>query len=823
MSGRDVSPGAAKKAMMERYVTFVVRHRVAVLVAVLLATAAFATQLRHLRLEIRRREQLPQDHVYVQIQNRITDLFGGEAIVIIGVIAKQGDIFTPAILGKVYRITESLRSTPGVIESSLFSLAAPHVKAVLAGADDMMEIRPVMAEVPTNAAEIERIRKEVREDHLFRGNVVSQDETATVIIAEFDDRLNDLAIAERLAQITGPERDATVAIALAGAPVLRAALTRYTAMIAVLFPLAVLVIGVVHYEAFRTIQAMLLPLLTALLSVIWALGIMGALRLPMDTWSAMTPVVILAVAAGHAVQILKRYYEEYARCGDSQRAVVQSATAVGPIMLTAGLIAAAGFASLMSFGISSVRIFGLLLSSGILSALMIEMTFTPACRSLLPAPKRREVLREERSFWLDRGLEQLAGLVTRHPRTVLIAGITLAAVATLGAFRIRVDNSFRFWFSSSTQVRIDDAILNEKLPGSASLRILVEGRQDEALTDPAVLQAMSDLQAVMASDPRVGGVTSIADHVKRMHQAMNHGDPAFYRIPENRRLISEYLFLYGMAAGPDDLSGFVDAPHRAAVIRALSKTDAAEFSRQFLTRLQAYTDERFRGLPVTVGIAGGTLGVQTAMNDVVVHEKLSNMIQVALIIFGLSAVVFRSFVGGCFILTPLVLAVAVNLGIMGWTQTWLDMATAAFNAMGVSIGADFAIYLAFRIREEMKTAPSVEAAIHTSLRTSGKAIFFVSSAVALGYLVLVFSGFSLWVRLGVLTATLIGVSSLATLTVLPALVLVTRPQFLRPLGESAPRGEAVVEGDSPRPNGRRGWGRQAPRIVDQPGGAASTR
>ena len=78
-------------------------------------------------------------------------------------------------------------------------------------------------------------------------------------------------------------------------------------------------IGLVHYEAFRTVQAMVLPLVTALLSVVWALGIMGLLGLPMDTWSAITPVVILAIAAGHAVQILKRYYEEYARVGDTER------------------------------------------------------------------------------------------------------------------------------------------------------------------------------------------------------------------------------------------------------------------------------------------------------------------------------------------------------------------------------------------------------------------------------------------------------------------------------------------------------------------------
>lgn len=772
---------------MQAYVRFIVRHRWAVVGAVLLVTVALATQLRHIHLEIRRRAQLPQHHPYVQVQNRIADLFGGEAIAVAGVVATHGDIFTPAILGKIYRITEGLRQTPGVIEANLFSLSAPAVKAVVAGADGMMDIHPLMQTPPVTSADVERLRAAIHGDKLFRGNLVSADDTAAVIVVEFDDTLPDVAIAQAIERVVAPERDADVTIALAGAPILRAWLARYTAMIAILLPLAVVVIGLIHFEAFRTRQAMFLPLVTALLSVVWALGIMGLVGEPMDTWSAVTPVVILAVAAGHAVQILKRYYEEYARCNDTQEAVVRSVCAVGPVMLTAGLIASAGFGSLMSFGITSVRVFGLLLASGILSALVIEMTFTPACRCLLPAPRTRELRREGQSYWLDRGLDLLAGVVVTQPRRVLAAAVAIVAVAAWGATALQVDNSFRYWFAPSTQIRKDDALLNEKLPGTASLRILVEGERENVLQEPAVLNAMSDLEGFMESDPNIGGVSSIADHIKRMNQAMNNGDPAFYTIPDKQRLIAQYLLLYSMAAGPDSMIGFVDASYQRAVIRGLSKTDNAAFSRAFITRVQRYAAQRFQGLPVRLGIAGGTLGVQTAMNDVVVHDKIVNMVQVSLIIFVLSAGVLRSLLGGLFVLIPLACAVVVNLGLMGWSHTWLDMTTAAITAMGVSIGADFAIYLIFRMREEMAGAAAPAAAIRASLRTSGKAIFFVSSAVALGYMVLPFSGFSLWIRLGVLTATIVSVSALATLMVIPALALLIEPRFLRRHDSGAPR------------------------------------
>jgi hydrophobe/amphiphile efflux-3 (HAE3) family protein len=781
---------------MQHYITFVVRHRLAVVLAILLVTLGLATQLRHVHLEIRRRAALPQHHPYVQIQNRISDLFGGEAIAIIGVVANHGDIFTPAILAKIYRITNELRDTTGVIETSLFSIAAPNVKAVLPGADGMMDIRALMDEPPQTPEEIKRLRDIVQEDKLFRGDLISTDGTAAVIVVEFDDRVTDPEIARRIDEIVKPERDGSVTIALAGAPVLRAALARYTALIGILFPLAVIVIGLIHYEAFRTLQAMFLPLVTALLSVVWALGIMGLTGQPMDTWSAVTPVVILAVAAGHAVQILKRYYEEYALVGDSEQAVIRSLTAVGPVMLTAGIIASAGFASLMTFGVTSVRVFGLLLASGILSALVIEMSFTPACRCLLPPPRSRETQRERQSNWLDRALDRIANLVVSQPRGVLATALVVVAICLVGATRMRVDNSFRYWFAPSTQVRKDDALLNEKLPGTASVRILVEGREKNAMEEPAVLKAIADLETFMEKDPRIGGITSIADHVKRMHQAMHNGDPAFYAIPDNQRLIAQYLLLYSMAAGPDGLSAFVDADNQRAVIRGLSKTDTAAFCRNLIARLQKYANERFKGLPVKVGIAGGTIGVQTAMNDIVVHDKIVNMIQVSAIIFLLSALVLRSLVGGAFVLMPLLVAVAVNLGVMGFGRIWLDMTTAAITAMGVSIGADFAIYLIFRIREEWATADSAAAAVRASLHSSGKAIFFVSSAVALGYMVLPFSGFSIWVRLGLLTAVIISVSALATLTVIPALALLFEPRFLKSAPEAKsddrPRHQAAV-------------------------------
>jgi predicted RND superfamily exporter protein len=92
--------------------------------------------------------------------------------------------------------------------------------------------------------------------------------------------------------------------------------------------------------------------------------------------------------------------------------------------------------------------------------------------------------------------------------------------------------------------------------------------------------------------------------------------------------------------------------------------------------------------------------------------------------------VLRSFVGGALVLTPSLLAALVNLGVMGLVGTWLNLATASITSLTVSIGADYSIYFIFRFREEYRRCKDVREATLITMLTSGKAIFFVATAIA---------------------------------------------------------------------------------------------
>ena len=151
---------------------------------------------------------------------------------------------------------------------------------------------------------------------------------------------------QRVLKLADGLRDRAIDFYVAGEPVIRITDVEQSREIALRLPLTFLIIALMLLLSFRNLQGMAIPMLTAALSTTWGLGFMGHTGLVIDTWNAATPILIVAIAAGHSAQMLKRYIEEVERLGDNRAAVVASTTAVGPVMIAAGGVAALGFAAL---------------------------------------------------------------------------------------------------------------------------------------------------------------------------------------------------------------------------------------------------------------------------------------------------------------------------------------------------------------------------------------------------------------------------------------------------------------------------------------------
>ena len=781
--------------MFRRYATFVVRYRLPVIGAAIALSLLFATRIGNLRVIVDPDANLPQDHPYVTTTHEIERIFGGRNLVVIGVESASGTVFEPAILEKLQRMTDRILEIPGVIRSNVISLAARKAKDIV-GTEEGMVVRPMMETAPRTPEEIDQLKEAVLRNPIYTDSIVSRDGRMAVIIADFKfgpELQGYRAIKERIDAVVDPERDGRVRIRLGGLSINLAWLEIYSQRMQYFFFAALAIIMAVLYLAFRSFQGMLIPVITSILSVVWGLGLMGFLSVPMDTFNATTPILIMAVAAGHSIQILKRYYEEYARLHDSSTAVIESLATVGPVMLTAGTIAVASFSALAAFPTLTIRVFGIFTAAGILSAMILEMTFIPAFRSFIAAPKRYETDRERTMDRLDRFTAAIARTITGRRWRLLFGSLAaLFVMLGVGLSHVEIDSRLKNEFASGSMVIQDDRALNALMGGTNTIYLLVQGSTVDAIKEPAVLQALSETQRHLESRySLVGQTQSLADFLRRMHRAMHADDARYDAVPDQRDLVSQYLFLYSMSGDPGDLDNYVDYDYKAAVVWIYLKTDSTAYIERILLDLRRFAAERFpSGYEIRLG---GGMAQGVALNEVMVEGKLLNIAVLAFSIYLISSLVLRSPLAGLFVLIPLSLVVLTNFGLMGLLGIRLDIGTATTSAMAVGIGADYAIYLIYRLREEVRRKGQVDAALEATLRTAGKAIAYVALAVGLGYSVLMLTGLGMHRRLGLLVAAAMTVSCLAAIALLPTMLMLTRPSFVfgrtiarRPSGTSAP-------------------------------------
>ncbi len=772
------------------YVNQVIKYRYTTIFLVLLATVFLASNLMDLKIDMDQNTWIPQSHEYVQATKKLEEVFGGRNVLIVSVVPKSGDIYQPEVLAIVDDLQRKIEAMPEAIRHNILSIAAKKVKDIRGNGDELV-VERVMETVPRTEQEMAALKARIDNNPIYINSLVSPDGKAAAIIADFKidpAKPTYTVIKNKLDDIVAGYDSDLVDIYMAGLPVDFAWFEHHMMKMPLFFGAAMLLIMIIQYISFRSFQGMILPIVTAILSVLWSLGFMGLIGVHMDGMNTTTPILIMAVAAGHAIQILKRYYEEYEKLHRnstyhgmnardiSRLAIVESIARVGPVMFIAGLIAAISFFTLATYKVSVVKHFGVFAGAGIISILILEMTFVPALRALLPPPKMKSLETQKEDGVLTRALAYLAEKISGGQAVYVIAiSLAVLGVISLGAIRLEIDNSLKNYSEPSSIVRIHDSAINERFGGTNTIYFLVEGPEG-ALKEPAVLNGIAKLQEFLNQQEEVGKTQSIADLVKRINYSMNGDSDAYLSIPGTRDLIAQYLFLYSLSGSPQDFDSYVNSDYSSAAIWVFLKTDSTNYVKSIDNQVSNIIETHFPA-DVTVRM-GGSLPQTIAGNDALTVGKLKNVAQMAIVVFVLSTLILKSFVGGIFVTLPLLVVVTANFGIMGWFGVPLDMGTMTTAAMAIGIGADYELYLLFRFREEISRTGDLRQATHNSLTTSGKAIIYVALSIAAGYSLLLTSGFAFYSRLGIMVMATMFVSAFTAIIFLRAMTVIFRPRFM---------------------------------------------
>jgi predicted RND superfamily exporter protein len=738
----------------------------------------------------------PDDPIYLAYEQYRED-FGSDEVSYILYEAPEYDYgpWNLEVMAKIVELTAVLEDeVPFVYEVE--SLASAEL---MVGVEGGIEIRELREGLPGTQGEMLALRDRYLAKPLFVGGLLSADASHAAIIIQMDRSSTDPLEEIRLDPDAGNElenvypqpTDAAITEILArpewqgirfyhsGDVPLNAT---YNLIIGEestrLQMLTSAVIGLLLFFFFRSFVGVVGPIAVVQLSVLMVVAFVAAIGWKLDMSFGSAPTLITAIGVAHSVHILSEFRARFVELGDRREALVSTLSLVGTPCLLTSLTTAVGFLAMFFVPIKSLSHMAIYNAFGVVAAFVLSFTLLMAFLSFgrrVPArpPTGQQRLQAKGGAWMNRGLEAVARFVVKRRIPVLIFFALVFLACGSGLARLVVDSNWLDDFSDDMPLKQVTLRVDEVMGGVTNLILLFDGGAPDSIQEPALLRDIEHLQEwANARTELVRKSYSIVDILKDLNQTFHADDPDYFRLPETRELVAQYLLLYETAGGSES-DEYVSSDYQRASLELRLKLAPTSRTAELVRDLRAELDAR----PLqasTMSLTGiGALWVK--LLDYIVSSQIRGFLIAFSIIGVLMCLLFGSVKTGFISMLPNLAPVVLTLGIMGWTGIELDYGKVSIAAVAMGIAVDDTIHLVSRFRHEFRRRGRYEEALFAAMQDVGRALLITSIALVLGFLMLVFSTLASQATYGILLATTIVTALIADFLLMPALVLTFRP------------------------------------------------
>lgn len=724
-----------------------------IIVLVCLGTLFFGNELKKLQIDADIVRSLPDDDVDARLLKKIGKNFGSNNMGVI--ILETDNIYQPSVIEHIQLITDTLSEISGI--SSVSSLTnIINIK----GSDYGIEIGKLVDEyeLPKTALEFEKLRNNILNNPMYKGSIVSEDETASLIVFNIENDANVNIIAKEVIEKTTalqiPEK-----LYYIGSPMLVTYISDLMRKdLTTLLPIAFLVIAIILFLSFRSFSGVILPLLIAVISIVWSLGSMAFLGIKMSMISNNIPIIILAIGSAYTIHVINRVNK--VRLEEQHSDTIKTALVYVfiPIMLAA-LTTIIGFISFI-FGsyLDMIVDFGIFTALGTLFACLLSIFFVPAILSVLNFKNNTSKVPKDDSFITNYLLQPLHQLITNRPKTVLLIWLLLIGFSVANLFSIRRSVDIQEYFKRDNPTRLAEQIMVEKFGGTKPIFVYFKGN----MQSPAVLKKMLETSAYMEESPEVFTSMSIA----KLIDEINYNFTNSRTFPQEIEQIEQLWFLLD---GNEVLPRFVNEELTEGIIISKFKSPDNKSKIKFAKYMNRFIAENSTE-ECQIQITGMPF-VDITMDQSLINSQIGSIAIAVFFVIVLVGGILRSLKSGFFAAIPIIATIILLFGFMGLTGISLNIATVLVASVALGIGIDYAIHIISHFKTSFKKNNDVYAAVQESILVSGKAIIINVVSVSAGFLVLVFSDMVPLQYFGLLIALSMVSSCLGALTLLPSLLI----------------------------------------------------
>ena len=725
------------------------------LLGLLLASVLAATQLTRVEIQISAEEMLvmddPQRHFYDQVR----EVFGDEKAIVLVLedptpLAKEKLVVLQSVIDELAALSFVDRV------ESLFSI--PHVRSV----DGFLDKEPYLARLPETAEDSLRLTQQGLTNPFIRHVLLSADGQAmavAIILKGGEAAVDDHAITATVDRLTRRldaqyQKVFSIGFAYVRTEIAQRILDEQLDLL----PLAAAALLIALFLLLRQLVDILIPILTAGLSILWTFGIMGVLGIPLNVVTSTVPILLIVVGSTEDIHLLSEFRHGQKEGLDAERALQRMARKMGRTVLLTFVTTYAGFLSVGLSGIEVLWQFGLVASTGLLFNFLITISLIPAMLALVG-----RLQLDGRSRLFDRrSADKAAGywrwLHNNRWRTLVVLTM-LAVLAAFGVPSIQVNHSAIDSLGADSQVAVNVDRLNRHFSGLESISIVVDSGIQDTFLKVRYLEELVKIQDFVGKTELSRSTTSFADYLTLLNGAFQELEQA--SLPGSDEVVDELMIFLNY----ERVKAYVTEDYSRA--RILIRHDIAS-TRQLKTLvddLQAFIDaELDPGLEANItGDSVLTLSATQAM----IGGQLQSIFLLLLFFIAIISFLFTDLRVGLLAAIPNVFPVIILFGVMGYMEIPLNIGTTMAAAIAIGIAVDDTMHFMLRYNQELKSSKSQSLAMHKTIYEEALPVLSTSVALIAGFLVFSQSDFAPVAQFGILSALVIATALLADFVITP--------------------------------------------------------
>jgi predicted RND superfamily exporter protein len=775
------TPAAASgvSAALER---LIFGHRTVILALFTLGTVVLAALAVHgLRIDTSFNKTLPVQHEYMRtyLDPRVAD-FRGANRVLIALMARDGNMFTPAFFAALRKATDEVIVMDGIDRARVQSIFTPNVRYLEVVEDGIEAGNVIPADFTATPANMARVRDNIRKAGIL-GRLVANDFSGALVSAIVLDQdaqgrpVDPIRVAHELerrvrapleqAAAAGGSPAAGVEVRIIGfAEVMGDIADGATAVL--MFAAITLVLTLIAVRVYcQSWRVAFVPVLCSVIAVIWQLGALVLLHYGIDPIGLLVPFLIFAIGVSHGVQKISAVSDNaFAGLGsmEAARRTFRQLLVPAVIALLADLV---GFVTILLIPVQVIREMAITASIGVAIVILTDLVLLPVLVSYVHFDAGYHARVERRQHLLAAVWHRLSGITERAPALVIILMAALLAVlgwwkgretpigdTQAGVPELRADSRYN---------RDNDVITSKFSIGVDLLTAIVESREPVCVSHE-LMSATDRFGWHMRNVVGVQDVITLPFIAKLASAGWNEGSLKWRSIPrEQTQLTQSTRYI-------ETSTGLLNEDCNVVPVMMFLADHRADTIERVVGAVKRWRSAN--PLPgAQVRLAAGNIGVMAATNETVEAKQLMILAGVFAAVIVMCLVTFRSVTGMILVVLPLALVSVLVYAVMALVGIGLKVSTLPMVALGAGIGVDYGIYLFSRMQEFLAQGLSVRASYERTLRVTGASIIFTGITLAIGVATWVFSPLKFQADIGIMLTFMFLVNMLAAIILLPAL------------------------------------------------------